>query len=100
MSEILDIANEMARDLFKVGAMDEITMRKIDALCLPTKRPFQPEDIRRIRSAYHVSQAVFAALLGTGKTTVQQWEQGQKKPSGPAQRLLDLIDRIGLAALG
>ena len=40
MSEILDIANEMARDLFKVGAMDEITMRKIDALCLPTQRPF------------------------------------------------------------
>lgn len=79
MSEILDIANEMAHDLFKVGAMDEITMRKIDALCLPPKRPFQPEDIRRIRSANHVSQAVFAALLGTGKSTVQQWEQGQKK---------------------
>ncbi len=54
MSEILDNANEMARDLFKVGAMDEITMRKIDALCLPTKRTFQPEDIRRIRSANHV----------------------------------------------
>ncbi len=100
MSEILDNANEMARDLFKVGAMDEITMRKIDALCLPTKRTFQPEDIRRIRSANHVSQAVFAAVLGIGKTTVQQWEQGQKKPSGPAQRLLDLIDRKGLVVLG
>ncbi|MFH0727141.1 MAG: helix-turn-helix domain-containing protein [Pseudomonadota bacterium] len=56
--------------------------------------------IRRIRTANHVSQAVVAALLGIGKTTVQQWDQGQKKPSGPAQRLLDLIDRKGLAALG
>jgi putative transcriptional regulator len=100
MSEILDIANEMARDLFKVGAMDEITLRKIGALRLPMKRPFKPEDIRRIRVANHVSQAVFAAMLGIGKSTVQQWEQGQKKPSGPAQRLLDLIDRKGLAALG
>jgi putative transcriptional regulator len=100
MSEILDIAHEMACDLFKVGAMDEITMRKMDALCLPPKRPLQPEDIRRIRAANHVSQAVFAAILGIGKTTVQQWEQGQKKPSGPAQRLLDLVDRKGLAALG
>jgi putative transcriptional regulator len=90
----------MARDLFKVGAMDEITMRKMDALCLPTKHPFKPEDIRRIRTANLVSQAVFAALLGIGKTTVQQWEQGQKRPNGPAQRLLDLIDRKGLAALG
>ena len=100
MSEILDIAHDMARDLFKAGAMDEITMRQVKALCLPTKRAFRPEDIRRIRLANHVSQAAFAAILGIGKTTVQQWEQGQKKPSGPAQRLLDLIDRNGLAALG
>jgi len=100
MSELLDIANEMARDLFKVGAMDEITKRKIDALCLPSKPPLKPEDIRRIRTANHVSQAVFAAMLGIGKTTVQQWEQGQKKPSGPALRLLDIIERKGLAALG
>ena len=100
MSEILDIAHEMAQDLFKAGAMDEITMREIDALCLPRKRPIRPEDIRRIRTANHVSQAVFAAMLGTGKTTVQQWERGSKKPSGPALRLLDLIDRKGLAALG
>jgi len=99
MSDILDIAHEMAQDLFKAGAMDEITMRKIESLCLPPKRPFRPEDIRRIRTSNHVSQAAFAAILGIGKTTVQQWEQGQKKPSGPAQRLLDLIDRKGLAAL-
>jgi len=100
MREILDIAQDMARDLFKAGAMDEITMRKVNALCLPPKRTFRPEDIRRIRVANHVSQAVFAALLGIGKTTIQQWERGQKRPSGPAQRLLDLIDRKGLAALG
>jgi len=100
MSEILNIAHDMAKDLFKVGAMDEITMREIDSLCLPPKRLFRPEDIRRIRTANHVSQAVFAAIMGIGKTTVQQWEQGQKKPSGTAQRLLDIIDRKGLSALG
>ena len=100
MSDILDIAHEMARDLVKVGAMDEITMHTLDALCLPAKRPLTPEDIQRIRAANHVTQAVFAAFLGIGKTTVQQWEQGQKKPSGTAQRLLDIIDRKGLSALG
>ncbi|MBU4354476.1 MAG: DNA-binding transcriptional regulator [Proteobacteria bacterium] len=100
MSELIDIAHDMARDLLKAGALDEMTMRKVNALCLPPKRAFRPEDIRRIRLANHVSQAVFAAILGIGKTTVQQWEQGQKRPSGPALRLLDLIDRKGLAALG
>ena len=78
MSEILDIAHEMAHDLFKAGAMDEITMRQVKALCLPPQRAFRPEDIRRIRLANHVSQAVFAAILGIGKTTVQQWERGEK----------------------
>jgi putative transcriptional regulator len=60
---------------------------------------FKPNDIKRIRKNNHVSQAVFAAFLGTGKTTVQQWEQGIKKPSGPAQRLLDIISRRGLVIL-
>jgi putative transcriptional regulator len=50
--------------------------------------------------ANHASQAVFAAIPGIGKTMAQQREQGQKRPSGPAPRLLDLIDRKGLAALG
>ncbi len=100
MSEILDIAHSMARDLVKVGAMDEITMHKLDALCLPPTKPLEAQDIRRIRTANNVSQAVFAVFLGIGKTTVQQWEQGQKKPSGAARRLLDLIDRKGLSVLG
>ena len=99
MSEIRDIAHEMARDLVKVGALDEITMHTLDALRLPVKHPFTPADIQRIRTTNHVSQAVFAAFLGIGKMTVQQWEQGQKKPGGTAQRLLDLIDRKGLSAL-
>lgn len=63
MSEILDVAHEMAKDLFRVGAMDEITMHEMDSLCLPSKRSFLPEDIRRIRTANHVSQAVFAVLV-------------------------------------
>jgi hypothetical protein len=58
---------EMARDLFKTGAMEEITLRKVEALCLPRKRPFQLEDIRRFRTASHVSQAAFAAILGIGE---------------------------------
>jgi len=100
MSELLDIANEMAHDLFKARAMDAITLRQVKALCLPPQRAFRPEDIRRLCLANHVNQAVFAAILGIGKPTVQQWERGQKRPSGPARRLLDLIDRKDLAALG
>ena len=82
MSEVLDTAHDMALDLLKAGAMDEMTMRKVNVLCLPSKQAFRPEEIRRIRLANHVSQAVFAAILGIGKITVQQWEPGQKIPRG------------------
>jgi putative transcriptional regulator len=55
--------------------------------------------VQRIRADAHVSQTVFAALLGVDKTTVAQWEQGLKKPSGPAAKLLDLVERKGISTL-
>ncbi len=45
MSDILNIAHDMACDLVKVGAMDEITMRQINALCLPPKRHLESEPV-------------------------------------------------------
>ena len=99
MSKILDIAHKMAKDLFEVGAMDQVTMRTLESLCLPEAKVFRPEDIRRIRTKNHLSQPVFALMLGIGKTTVQQWEQGVKKPGGAAKRLLDVIDRKGISVL-
>jgi len=99
MSKHLDIAYDMARALEKVGVMDAITMREIKALCLPPKRTFSAEQIRKIREATHTSRAVFAACLNVGLSTVEQWEMGLKKPSGPAAKLLDVVDRKGLDAL-
>jgi len=46
-----------------------------------------------------VSLTVFAVYLGVTKSTVSQWEQGLKKPRGPALRLLDLADRKRLEAI-
>jgi len=40
---------------------------------------------------------VFAAYLNTGKSTVQKWEQGQKRPNGPS--LLNLVAEKGLEVL-
>jgi len=53
----------------------------------------------RLRRRYKASQAVFAAYLNTSASTVQKWEQGQKKPNGPSLKLLNLVDMKGLEAL-
>ncbi len=98
-SRILAEVHDAARDLHMAGAIDALTMRRFDVLCLPPVRRYTAADIRRIRRDAHVSQAVFAAVLNVGKATVAAWEQGGKVPSGPALKLLDLVERKGLAAL-
>jgi len=37
-----------------------------------------------------LSQAEFAKLLGVSLRTLQEWEQGRRQPSGPAQSLLKI----------
>nr|WP_238985513.1 DNA-binding transcriptional regulator [Nitrosococcus halophilus] len=79
--------------------MDAKTMREFDALCLPPIKQYTPAQIKRIRTRNKASQAVFAAYLNTSPSTVQKWEQGQKKPNGPSLKLLNLVDQKGLEAL-
>ena len=38
-------------------------------------------------------------MLNTSLSTVQKWEIGDKKPSGPSLKLLNLIERRGLDTL-
>lgn len=95
-SPILEAVHETAKGLHKAGVMDQVTLREFDRLCLPPVEPLQPEEIKKIREASHVSQAVFARLLNTSLSTVQKWEIGQKKPTGTALKLLHLIQERGL----
>ena len=99
MSDILEMAHDMAKDLHDVGAMDAITMRMMSELCLPKKRTFSAADVRRIRTRTRMSQPIFAVMIGVGASTVAQWEQGNKKPGGASARLLDVIDRKGIDAI-
>ncbi|MFG5382894.1 helix-turn-helix domain-containing protein [Yoonia sp. R2-816] len=99
MSDILDIAHDMAKDLHEVGAMDDITMRVMDKLCIPDTPSFDAERIKQIRKKTRMSQTVFAKVLNVGGTTIAQWEQGKKNPSGPSARLLEVIDRKGIESI-
>ncbi len=40
------------------------------------------------RAKMDLSQSQFAKLLGVSVSTLQEWEQGRKKPTGAAQTLL------------
>jgi putative transcriptional regulator len=98
-SRLLSEVHETARGLAKVGAVDKRTLRDLDALCLPPVRELSAKQIRTIRSRIQMSQAVFAAVLNTSVSTVQKWEIGEKRPSGPSLKLLNVIERKGIDAL-
>ncbi len=48
-------------------------------------------DVRAVRLATGMTQAQFAAAYEFSVRTVQEWERGAKRPSGPARTLLRAI---------
>ena len=90
-SAILEAVLETARGLHKAGVMDQLTLREFDRQCVPPVTPLKPAQIKRIRESSRVSQGMFARLLNTSVSTVQKWEIGQKKPTGTALKLIDLV---------
>lgn len=58
----------------------------------PVKQ-YSHAEIRDIRMRHGMSQRVFANYMGVSKKTVEAWECGRNNPTGPACRLLELLDQ-------
>jgi putative transcriptional regulator len=95
-SPILEAVHETARDLARLGLIEKRTMHKYDALCLVPLEPYDAEKIKQLRLSRNLSQAVLAAVLNTSPSTIRKWEAGEKRPSGPSLKLLNLLARKGL----
>ncbi len=50
-------------------------------------------EIRGIRKKTNLSQAVFARLLNVSPSSVRQWEQGKRVPTGSTKVLLELLNK-------
>jgi len=69
------------------------SVKQAGAIRRGEKRPgrsftFDEPDVARIREGFGLSQAKFAAMLGISPGTLRNWEQGRRKPEGPARMLL------------
>ena len=53
----------------------------------------EPAPPKVIRTKLKLSQSAFAGLMGVSLRTVQDWEQGRRKPSGPAIALLRIAEQ-------
>ena len=60
---------------------------------------FNPIEVKKIRSKLHQSQAEFAHMIGVSVDTLQNWEQGRRRPVGPALALLRVAEAAPKAVL-
>jgi putative transcriptional regulator len=53
----------------------------------------QAVDVYAVRRRTGLSQAAFSRRIGVSPGTLRNWEQGRRKPEGPARVLLALLER-------
>lgn len=78
--EILEGIKEVKR--FKKGVVE-----------LRTWNLKEPSPAKTIRTKLKLSQSAFASLMGVSPRTIQHWEQGRRKPKGPAKSLLRIAEQ-------
>ncbi len=58
--------------------------------CTTTVRP---ADVKAIRARLGKTQTEFALMIGVSPATLRNWEQGRRRPDGPARALLRVAAR-------
>jgi len=83
------------RDIGKeiLEGIQEIKAHKAGEKTLRTHTLKEPAPPQVIRGRLKLSQSAFAGLMGVSLRTVQDWEQGRRKPSGPAAALLRIAEQ-------
>ena len=74
-----DTLTESIRQAGRIRRGDEKPSRVIEVT---------PPDIKAIRAQLGRSQAEFALMIGVSVGTLRNWEQGRRRPEGPARALL------------
>ena len=82
------------QDLLDSGIDVSFTKKELNNLGVNIpKIQFTSEEIASLRKQMNLSQAVFAEVLNVSPSSIRQWEQGKRTPSGSTQVLLELLER-------
>jgi DNA-binding transcriptional regulator YiaG len=81
-------ARSIGRGKLQAAQRHRLTSRSATVDAPP---PIDRESVVSLRTQLGVSQPVFAKLLNASAPLVKKWEQGTRKPAGPAARLLQMF---------
>ena len=91
LSAALDEAIADAKSVNKILKSETISV-EIEPLV-----NYSADTIKEIRKSTGLTQPLFAKWLGVSTRTVEAWETGRNKPSGPSSRLLSLLQKNKLS---
>jgi putative transcriptional regulator len=92
--EMREAIGETVQGLVNLGLPTTFTKKQLDELGIAIPEvEILSLHIREIRSRTRLSQTVFAQALNVSASTVRQWEQGKRSPSGSTKVLLELLQR-------
>lgn len=82
------------------GALDEAINdtktkklpRNVRSIEIEPAGVYTSAQVKNIREKIGLTQKLFAKYIGVSTKTVEAWEAGRNKPSGPSSRLLWLLD--------
>ena len=74
---------------------------EIRAGCTTPRRVYEikPPEIQSVREKRNVSRNEFLFMFGVSVRTLRNWEQGRRKPKGPAKALLCVASRDQKASI-
>lgn len=59
----------------------------------------EPMDIKAIREKADLSQNDLASMMRVSLRTLQNWEQGRSRPTGPASALIRIFEKMPESAI-
>ena len=82
------------QDIVDIGINVSFTKKELDELGVKVpKVSLDADAIQTIRKNMNISQMVFAKLLNVSLSSVRQWEQGARRPTGATMVLLELLQK-------
>ena len=78
-----------------ITAMREVVDHVAGKVALPMRYVDVPEnvDVKAIRSRLGLSQAEFSRRYAVSQRSLQEWEQGRRRPEGAVRAYLTVIER-------
>ena len=78
-----------------IQALREVVDHVEGRIALPMRYVETPKDVdvKAIRSRLGLSQAEFSRRYGVSRRSLQEWEQGRRRPEGAVRAYLTVIER-------